>query len=434
MTSSRRATWSGEFRTLCLPLLIVGTSVSAMGADTDDSGGNWRERWGVSGSVRTGLQGRDRRYSPERGFVPGSAWLSLKPEEFAGTRFTFEGYLQTDDVTRGAERRGEVREAYLDRAFGALDLRVGRQIQVWGRGDKVNPTDQLTTRDLTRLFADDEEQRLGVFAAQATWNLADYRLTGVWQPEWRMPVYPIPPLTGIRLVDRGPEHPAAQAAFKLDRTGGSVDWSASFFNGYSRTPDLQVLSAGPSGVDIALAYRRVQVYGADVAFTTGEYGWRGEAAYTRTLDRGGVDPGAQNSNLFLVAGVERTLLTGFNLNAQGLYRRTFDFRDPASFADSNLRLLAEQQALVSNQLSADLFGLTLRPSYLLWNDTLQLETAAVIWFGERGSTLLRPKVSYAVNDRVKLTVGAESYLGGEASFFGRLQPLSTVFGELRWGF
>jgi hypothetical protein len=442
MRSSLRAIWNVDLRWLGY-LSIVGfllglTLVSIVSEASEEAntttGSELKSALGLSGSARLGFFGRDKVYSLEQGYAPSSVWVTLKPDEWNSTRFFFDGYAQTDDFTRGRTIRLEAREAYVDRSFGALDIRVGRQIQVWGRADKINPTDQLTTRDMTRLFVEDEDQRLGLFSTQLTYNLGDYRLIAVWQPEWRNPVYPIPPLSGIRLSNEAPERPAEQIALKLDHTGGDLDYSLSYFNGFSRIPDFKVLAVGTSGIDLALDFRRVQVWGSDFAWNTGDFAWRTEFAYTSTANSRGSDLGAQNSNLFAVLGLDRTISEGMNINAQFLYRRVFDHVDYTRVSDPGLRLLAEQQDLVSNQLKADVFGLALRPSYLALNDTLSAETAVVLWFSSRASAIVRPKISYAVTDHWKVFIGSEHFVGAENTFFGRLTPLSTLFGELRYGF
>lgn len=48
-------------------------------------------------------------------------------------------------------------------------LDVGRQIVVWGRADGINPTDNLSPRDYTRLVPDETDQRLGNDAIKLTY-------------------------------------------------------------------------------------------------------------------------------------------------------------------------------------------------------------------------------------------------------------------------
>jgi hypothetical protein len=108
---------------------------------------------------------------------------------------------------------------------------------VWGRADKVNPTDSLSVKDLTLLVSNDEDQRIGLFSVQQTFNFSDNRFILVWQPEWRNPKFPLPALpAGVNLFTTRPQNPDKQYAVKFDRTGESFDFSFSYFSGYDKVP------------------------------------------------------------------------------------------------------------------------------------------------------------------------------------------------------
>jgi hypothetical protein len=47
---------------------------------------------------------------------------------------------------------------------------------------------------------------------------------------------------------------------------------------------------------------------------------------------------------------------------------------------------------------------------------------------------IRPKVSYAVTDRMKVLIGGEFYRGDPESVFGILRDNSGAYVEVRWSF
>jgi hypothetical protein len=389
---------------------------------------------GLSGSVRADYCSKDESFSGKTGYAVGSIWARATPQEIGGIRTYFDARLQGQDLTRRARVSSDLREAYAQTALGSFDVRVGRQITVWGRADKVNPTDAWSTRDFTLLVPDDEDQRLGVASLQGTWNHGAYRIIGLWQPEWRSPVLPIPPLPpGISLQKVAPTRPSGQFGIKLDHSGEGVDWSVSYAHAINRTPDLGVVSQDPTGTSIGLLYRHVQVIGADAAVPVGQYGLRAEVAYTRTANGGGNDPLSQNNDVFAVFGVERTFAGELNINAQYLYRRTFDLREVDSLAAAQVQLLAHQERLLSNELATNMHGASVRINYKAWNETLEMELAGVVWV-KNGDTATRPKITYAFTDRVKGILGGEIYHGPTQSFFGRLSPTSAAYAELQVGF
>ncbi len=141
------------------------------------------------------------------------------------------------------------------------------------------------------------------------------------------------------------------------------------------------------------------------ALDLGDYGIRGELAYTDSVDKNGSDPGKFNSELFGVFGVDRSFVENFNLNVQMLYKHVFNFLETGTILDPNRRLIALQENLIANQLGLNRFGV-----------------------------LVRPKATYAINDQFNAVVGAEEYFGTKGSFFGRLSEVSSVFSELRLSF
>ena len=360
--------------------------------------------------------------------------MTAKPREWEGIRTYFDGRVQGQNLTRSSDLKWEVREGYAETSLGSLDIRAGRQIIVWGRADKVNPTDVWSSRDYKLLVTDDEDQRLGASAVQLTWNSGIYHLIGIWQPEWRTPVYPVPPLApGFSVQSLDPRGATDQLGLKLDHSGEGVDWSISYAHTLDSTPDLSILSSGVNGTLLGLKFQSVDTVGGDFSVPVGEYGLRGEIAHSQTHNEGGNDPLTHKRNLFAVLGIERTFGGEFNVNAQYLYKRVFNFQDPATLSDPLMAGLAEQENVLSNQLAPNMHGASLRFDDKLLNETLEIETAAVLW-SPRGGYALRPKVSYAFSDRIKGILGGQIYGGSHDSSFGELKGGSTAFAEVRLGF
>jgi hypothetical protein len=64
---------------------------------------------------------------------------------------------------------------------------------------------------------------------------------------------------------------------------------------------------------------------------------------------------------------------------------------------------------------------------------LEAEVAAA-GYARPGGGVIRPKISYAVSDRMKVLIGGELYRGDAASVFGLQRHNSGAFGEVRWSF
>ncbi len=409
---------------------LLALSFPALADETKGTLSRVKDWLGASGNIRLAYFERAFDFSTVRHLAVPALWLQLRPAEFSGVRTFVESRLVVADATRRPDWNFDLREGYAETSLGALDLRVGRQVVVWGRADKINPTDSFTTRNLKLLTTDDEEQRLGVASVQSILNFDDFRLIALWQLEWRRPGYPIPPLVGLALEEQDPSNAWQQVGLKLDRSGGQGDWSVSYATVYDRFPDLSVLSSDANGVRLGLNHRRLHVVGADAATTVGAVGLRAEAAYTRTEDGAGSDPTIKNSNFSGVLGVEYSVIENLTINVQYLYRHIFDFVDPTTIADANALLLALQVSLLANQMQANQHGASVRVSYKLLHETLEPEIAFV-GYATGGGWLIRPKVTYALTDQLKVLAGAQFFGGPAESFFGRLRDTSTFFVEGR---
>ena len=433
MTCSRQEVWKSNRG--CLGLVIAALCLSPTGlSHAEEASPSWNESIGLNGSLRQGYWLRDRHFQDDRSFPVSGLWLTLRPPEFAGMKLYMDAYTQASDLGRKKESKSDLREVYVESSFGSFDVRLGRMITVWGRADKVNPTDQLSLKRLGLLTTDDEDQRTGLLSSQVTYNFGNARLIAVWQPDWRESKFPMKSTSGVAIQEPRPDSFRDQAAFKIDQSGGAIDWSLSFFRGLSKSPDLELVNVGPSGVELDLVYRRVDVYGADFASNLGDMAIRGEFAYTRQLsDNWHDDPLKQKNQFFGTLGADRNLFENFNLNAQLLYKRIYGFQDSDALESPALSTLAQQLQLNSGQFGASIWGFTSRASYILLNDNLESEIAYVRWI-ERPSGLLRPKISYAVTDHFKAIAGGEVYFGDDQSYFGRFKEWKTVFTEVRYIF
>lgn len=421
MRPSRRATWKSSAQMLLAFAMLWISSAQAVDL-------------GISGSARAAYFSKDLSFNGDSGFAVGSLWMTARPEEVLGIKTYFDARVQDQNLSRSSTPSWELREGYAETSLGDFDLKGGRQITVWGRADKVNPTDVWSTRDYTLLTTDDEDQRLGVSAIQIAWNHWDHRIIAYWQPEWRAPGIPITPLPpGVSIRNLTPGDQVSQFGLKLDHSGGSIDYSVSYAHAINRAPDIAILNSGAPGTALGFQFNKIDVVGADVAVVIGDYGFRAEAAYTDTQNNSGSDPLKQDNNLFGVFGVERTFEGVFNVNLQYMYRHFFNWQDPGQISDPNLRFLAQQENLASNQLGSDMHGATVHLDHKAFNETLESELAFVTWFTKCDSAL-RPKVTYAFTDHFKGAVGGQIYLGPQDSFFGRLNTASTIFTELRWNF
>lgn len=388
---------------------------------------------GISGSIRGAYWSSSRNLEQGEHFFGSALWLRAAPKPGPNTSLVAEGWVRNEELFRDEATDGALREAYLETRLPDLDLRIGKQLVVWGRADRINPTDNLTPRDFTLLVPEDDDQRLGAVAAKATYYVRGIALTGLWLPRFEPHTIPIRRSPGVTLRERVPHDTFGQWAIRMEQTGKAVDWSLSYFDGMDLFPDIAIDRVTTSSLDLVLKHHRIRVIGADAATTVGRYGLRAEAAYTLTEDMGGNDLRVKNPFLFLVVGGDRTFFEYLNVNLQYIFHFVFHHRPSREISDPVERGVAIEQAAISNQVDQVQHGLSLRVGHKWLNETLEGEVTTVLFF-TRLDFVVRPRVIYALTDRWKVTVGADIFRGDPQSLLGRLRDNSTAYAEIRFSF
>lgn len=387
----------------------------------------------LSGSLRAGYWSSDRDLNDRHNFTPMSLWLKSTPDLGGGWRLRAEGWVDDDRPLEGESPKAELREALVSWHGDALDFSVGRRIVAWGRADRINPTDVISSRDFTRLFTEDADQRRGNLMATAARSFSDLTATAYWLPELRPNVYPLAVPAGIVVLDQEGRFDARQFALRLDQTGGRFDWSVSYFDGLDRDPDARIDSVVAGVETIQPLYRRARAIGADFATTIDRFGVRGEVVYRQGDDHSDADTFDKGDALAAVIGVDRDLSDTVNVNVQYLVHHVIEFEDPRIIPDPGVRLLATRAALINNQFTRTQQGASVRVAYSGLNDTLTVELAAVGYFTD-GSAALRPKVTYALTDALKVIGGVDLFFGDDETYFGQLRKNRAAYLELRYGF
>lgn len=393
------------------------------------AGGAAAQTLPLEGSLRGAWYSEAAQFD-QRGDVASAAlWLRSAPRLGENAALVLEGWVRNDDASGAGPTRARLREGYLDLTAEAWDLRLGQQLVIWGRADRVNPTDNVTPRDYTMLTPEDVDQRRGVVAARLRYRAETASVSAYWLPQFRPSTLPMAAVPGVRWHQQRPHAP--QGALRVDGAGGRIDWSLSYLNALDVNPDLALQGAGPDGVDIALTHRRVRVLGADAATVAGRYGLRAEAAYTWTASR--TDPLVKKPFLYLVAGADRTFGEHFNINLQYYLRRVDSWQDPRRLPDPALRALAVQGAIGASQLDRFQHGLTYRIANKWWNETLEGELAGVVSLSHR-EWAFKPRLTYAMSDHWRTTLGMNWYRGQADTFFNYLAPTSSGFVEVKYSF
>src|SRR5579863_2793214 len=132
-------------------LLLTAIALDAQALDLDTS-------------LRGAVWSKSQDLNDDRGIVSAQLWARAADAAAlgdAGFKFYGEGWISRIDGGGSDDFDQRLREAYGQLSYGPLELRAGWQMFPWGRADGLNPTDNLTPRQLTLPVRDLDDQRFG---------------------------------------------------------------------------------------------------------------------------------------------------------------------------------------------------------------------------------------------------------------------------------
>lgn len=381
-----------------------------------------------TGNVRADYFRSSKSFDDATNLIGATAQVKLLP--------VFNRWLEAKVEARGTSPdvgdqgfTGTLIEGFVAVRLAKLELRLGKQIVVWGRADGINPTDNLTPRDFAVMLPFEDDQRLGTPAARFDYYLSESHTLTLFTTPWFQPgKLPLPGfLSAIPRVEPPRRFSRSEVGVRLNRVGEGFDWSVSFYHGYNLLPSFRVPDGGRRTP--TQRFDEINVFGADFARNFGRFGLRGEAAYIDTPDRRGVDPIARTPQFYWVMGVDRTYFDNLNVNVQFFQRQVVHYRTP----DPRYFPVSFFNSILAGELNRTGYGVSCRISDKWLHDTLEAELFGVVNLNQ-GDAFARPSVTYELTDRWKATVGAELYSGPALTQFGAQRSTRGMFVETRWSF
>lgn len=304
-----------------------------------------------------------------------------------------------------------LREGYIDIYQNKLDLRIGKQIIVWGRADAMNPTDNINPKNRTIYSSDIDESRTANFMLKANYDLYPFNLEVVVVPDYQTSELPIP----LAFTDY--ENKTA-VALKLSYEYPKIDGSFSYYHGYSTDPGVTFINGS-----VYLKPYEYDVFGWDFATNLGRYGFRNEFAYkqTKTYKENDYIP---NPEFSYIAGIDKELFKNFSLNFQYYMKYVSDFTENKTFVE-------EKTALVSQQTKKMQNSFIYRLTYKLLYETLELENLASYNLDTK-EFYTKLESEYNIADSFVFTLGLDYYDGNDDTLIGLIKDIKTsVYTEVK---
>lgn len=347
----------------------------------------------------------------------------------------------------------ELREAYAEIrgfVFDDLDLKIGRQMILWGTADMFNPTNNLNPYDLEDIM--DFGRRRGIEALNLTWYLNHaFSLQAVYVPFFRPANLPLGVFAGIfnappdlpermevndytdkLLMPRYNLNEGATLGLRLKGFALNTDFSLSYVYGRDGLPQpLRVtLKNTEAGVDIysELFFPRHHIVGADLAGSIGSVGVWAEAAVfipekeiiltSHLIDFNPFFPVMRRDSTVLkkdpyikfVTGADYTFRNGIYLNLQ--YMRGFIHERGKGNMNDYLVLALEKSFFGDRLLLRPLAGGLAISS---WDDP-----------GSNYALFYTPKITWKGIDNLELGLGAFFFEGRGDNIFAGLRDYNML--------
>jgi len=333
----------------------------------------------------------------------------------------------TDDVLDNYEKELELGETYVQGSLTKnFDIKIGRQIVVWGKSDNIRVTDILNPLDM-RLpgIADIEDLRLPVTMTRLDYYTGDWSLTGIAiheirfnkNPEYGSDFYPlsIPP----------PHEDKPASNFKNTEYAAALNgifsgWDIAFYwaDFYNDMPHTRLVSAAPQQTE--WKHSRLKMFGAAFNQALGNWLLKSEVAYIDGFEFFN-SPGKDYSRTDVLAGVEYSGFKDTTLSIEVADRQINDF-------DEALKLPPDYA-------KEDEFQWAARLTRDFLNDTLTL-TILTSTFGVTGQdgALQHFSTEYDITDSVKISGGVVLYQSGNLARYSNIGNNDRLFCEIKYSF
>ncbi len=323
------------------------------------------------------------------------------------------------------EQELEFDELYLAGSLSSsLDLKIGRQVVVWGKADNLRVTDILNPLD-NRLpgMVDIKYKRLPVTMTKLDYYTGPWNLSGIVINEIRFdktPVYNSDFYPGDAPMP--PEKKPTNFAFDSQQYGLAVNgifsgWDLSLYQAW--VYDNRAHVTMDAGKPVRM-HNRVSMTGLTANIAFGNWLFKGEAAWWQDLEYGAL-PEQDFDRVDLMAGIEYTGFSETMLSLEFVNRHIMDFDDRLALSPDFSQQDLQQTALM---FSRDFV-----------NDTIQLKILCAI-FGAHGEdgAFERFQLEYDLNDHVTLTGGVIFYQSSDQGAFSDIEDNDRLFFEYSYAF
>lgn len=319
-----------------------------------------------------------------------------------------------------AELRSEVElfDAYLEgRISDNFDMKLGRQVLVWGRSDTIRVTDILNPLDNRRPgMVDIEDLRLPVAMAKFDYFIDDWRVTPIAILEQRFSKNPPYGSSFNPLPDTGINNENySDMTYALSVGGEFSGWDVNFYAARIHNDAGQVVNAPTPRIE----HDKVNMFGTALNVLTGSWLFKTELAYFDGL-KYTTAPDKSFTRTDVLLGFEYKGIADTLISYDVATRRIGGYNDGLM---NELNPLKEHSYQHAFRVSSDFMNASLTANYLISLNGKKIDEGG----------FQRAWVKYELAEGVNTNIGVVDYIGGSL-VFDTIKDNDMVFADISYSF
>lgn len=333
----------------------------------------------------------------------------------------------TSDVLDEYEDEVELRECYvLGKISQNLDIKIGRQIVVWGKSDTIRIADVLNPLDTREPgLTDLEDLRLPITMTKIDYYIGNWNVTGIAIHEIRFNKFPafgsdFFPLPIPLPSEDKPGHGGRNTEYAASARGTFSGWDIAFFYAdiFWDIPHVETMSILP--LTFKLKYDDVTMVGSAFNIAIGNWILKAEAAFIDGLRYFNM-PEEDYTRIDAMGGIEY-----------------YGFDDTTIIIEASNRHINgydDELGELPDQAEKNEFQSVLRASRTFMNETLELE-GLLSFFGINGNDgkFQRFSLAYDITDALEIKGGVLLYQSGDLAVFSDVGDNDRFFLDLKYSF
>lgn len=352
--------------------------------------------------------------------LPKKFKLRISGDGFYDAIYDMRDSTFSDDIQESYQKELRLGDTYVEGAISEnVDIKVGRQIVIWGKSDSIRITDVLNPLDNRNPgLTDIEDLRLPVGMIKTDYYVGDWDLSAMVILESRIAeerplpseFFPLP----LALSDiEEPDNSLENVSYALSANGEFSGWDLSFYGATNILDQRWHIEDKTKRV-----VGRIDMAGSAINIAYGSWLIKSEVAYLSGLKYNStLDEKNRFDSLigFDYMGIKDTVIS-----LEIASRYILDY---------------ETQMLLKDSVEENDVQTAFRYSQSFLHDTLDF-TALLSMFGaswENGG-FSRVWFEYDIADALSTNVGVVDYIGGDKTLMEKVKNNDRIFADIRYSF